>query len=68
MSAVDDRNHHFILLQLLQLFKGRQKFSQELDPVESTVRYGVMKLCTGSVKDINGWYLAVLSQYEAVKF
>ena len=26
----------------------------------------VMKLCIGSVKDSNGCYLAVLSQYEAV--
>ena len=25
-----------------------------------------MKLWTGSVKDSNGWYLAVLSHYEAV--
>ena len=25
-----------------------------------------MKLWTGSVKDSNGWYLAVLSHYEVV--
>ena len=25
----------------------------------------MMKLCTGLVKDSNGWYLAVLSHYEA---
>ena len=31
----------------------------KLDPVGSTVRYEVMKLC-------NGWYLAVLCHYEVV--
>ena len=25
-----------------------------------------MVLCTGSAKDSNGWYLAVLSHYETV--
>ena len=30
------------------------------------MRYEAMKLCTGSVYDCNGWYLAVLSQYFAV--
>ena len=30
------------------------------------MRYEVMKLCTGLVLDSNGWYLAVLSHYEAV--
>ena len=33
-----------------------------LDPVGSTVRYEVMKLCTGSVEDSNGRYIVVLSQ------
>ena len=28
----------------------------KLDPVDSTVRYNVLKLCTGSVEDSNGWY------------
>ena len=28
----------------------------ELDPVGSTVRYEVMKLCAGSIKDSNSWY------------
>ena len=40
--------------------------TEKLDPVGSTERYEVMKLCTGLVKDSNGWYLAVLSHYEAV--
>ena len=39
---------------------------RKLDPGGSTVRYEVMKLCTGSVKDSNGWYLVVLNQYKAV--
>ena len=35
--------------------------------VGSTVRYDMMKLGTaGSVQGSNGWYLMVLSQYEAV--
>ena len=38
----------------------------KLDPVGSTVRYEVMKMCTGSVKDSNAWYLVVLSHHEAV--
>ena len=43
----------------------------KLDPVGSTVRCEEMKLCvhctqyTGSVWDSDGWYLAVLSHYEA---
>ena len=41
-------------------------FQRKLDPFGSTVHYEVIKLCTGSVQDSNGWYLAVLSQYEAV--
>ena len=45
---------------------GQLPLAQKLDPVGSTVRYEVMKLCTGSVLDSNGQYLAVLSQYEAV--
>ena len=35
---------------------------EKLDPVGLTVRYEMMKLCTGSVKHSNGWYLVVLSQ------
>ena len=42
------------------------KTVQILDPVGSTVRYEMMKLCTGSVKDSGGWYLVVLRQYKAV--
>ena len=38
----------------------------KLGPSGSTVRYEVMKRCTGLVLDSNGWYLAVLSHYEAV--
>ena len=38
----------------------------KLDQVGSNVHYKVMKLCTGSVKDRNGWYLVVLSQFDAV--
>ena len=38
----------------------------KLDPVGSIVHYEVMRLCTGPVYDSNGWYLVVLSQYEAV--
>ena len=41
---------------LCWLLKGK------LDPVDSTVCYEMMKLCTGSVKHSNGWYLVVLSQ------
>ena len=44
------------------LKKGKQ------DPVVSTVRYEVMKLCPGSVQGDNDWYLAVLSQHNAVLF
>ena len=40
--------------------------SSKLDPVDSTVRQEVMKLCSGSVKDSNGWYFMLLSQYRAV--
>ena len=43
-----------------------KKENYKRDPVVSTVRYEAIKLCTGSVQDSNGWYLAVLSQYEAV--
>ena len=39
----------------------------KLDPVGSTVRYEVVELCTGTLWDNNGCYLAVLSQYEAVR-
>ena len=42
------------------------EMKRELDPVGSNVRYEVMKLCTGSAKDRNGWYLVVLSQFDAV--
>ena len=42
-----------------------QQFSIKLDPDGSTVRYEVMKLCTGSLGS-NGWYLVVLVQYRAV--
>ena len=28
--------------------------------------YEAMKLCTGSIYDSNGWYLVILSQYEAL--
>ena len=34
--------------------------------ITKTVRYEVKKLCTGSVQDSNGWYLAVLNHYEAI--
>ena len=37
--------------------RGRFDNKIKLDPVGTTVRYEVMKLC-------NGWYLAVLSHYE----
>ena len=43
---------------LCWLLKGK------LDPVDSTVCDEMMKLCTGSVKHSNGWYLVVLSQYK----
>ena len=38
----------------------------KLDPVVTTVRNKKMQLCPLSVKGGNGWYLVVLSQYEAV--
>ena len=44
--------------------KGLKKGKQ--DPVVSTVRYEVMKLCPVSVQEDNDWYLAVLSHYEVV--
>ena len=47
-------------------FKHKESIIKELDPVGSTVRYEIMKLCTGSVKDSNGRYLMVLSQYKVV--
>ena len=43
-----------------------ERISRKLDPLGSTVRYEMMKLCTGSELDSNSWYLAVLSHYEAV--
>ena len=42
--------------------------SWKLDPAGSTVRYEVMKLCTGSVYDSSGWYFTVLSHYDAVNW
>ena len=42
------------------------RYKDELDPVGSTVCYEVRKLCCGSVSNSNGWYMAVLSHYEAV--
>ena len=33
----------------------------ELDPVGSTVRYEMVKLCTGSVQHINDWNFLVLT-------
>ena len=45
------------------LFKNHLK----LDPVGSTVRYEIMKLCTGSVLDSNCWYMVVLSQWSSHK-
>ena len=33
----------------------------ELDAVGSTVRYEMVKLCTGSVQHINDWNLVVLT-------
>ena len=41
--------------------RGRFDKKIKLDPVGSTVRYEVMKLC-------NGCYLAVLSHYEVVNW
>ena len=39
----------------------------KLDPVDSTVRYEVVKLCTGSVKDNNnGWYLVELITFVTI--
>ena len=47
--------------------KGLENVShRQLDPVGSTVRYELMKLCTGSIYDSNIWYLVVLSQYKGV--
>ena len=43
----------------------QRKENEKLDPVGSTVRYEVMKLCTRSIKDSNGWYLVALSQCKA---
>ena len=40
-----------ILFVNYQMSRKRRK-----DPVGSTVRYDIMKLCTGSVKDTNVWY------------
>ena len=40
----------------------KTKLCLELDPVGSTVSYEMMKLCTGSELDSNGWYFVVLSQ------
>ena len=48
------------------LLKRELQNKCKLGPVGSTVRFKVMKLCTGSVWDSNGWYLVVLSQYKAV--
>ena len=38
------------------------KRTRKLDPVDSTVRYEVMKLCTGALRDNNSLYVVVLSQ------
>ena len=47
-------------------FFRKKTHSYQLDPVGSTVRYEMMKQCSGSVQGSNGWYLVVLSQCEAV--
>ena len=39
-----------------------KKRKHKLDPVGSTVRYEVMKLCTGALRDTNSLYVVVLSQ------
>ena len=46
--------------------KNKTTNTPKLDPVGSTVRYEVMKLCIRSVWESNGWYLVVPSQYKAV--
>ena len=52
---------------LFKFSKPRKKQKQqETRSSCSTEHYEVMKLCTGLVKDSNGWYLAVLGQDEAV--
>ena len=52
---------------LFKFSKPRKKQKQQVTRSScSTERYEVMKLCTMLVKDSNGWYLAVLSHYEAV--
>ena len=48
------------------LLKRELQNKCKLGPVDSTVRYKVMKLCTGSVWDSNGWYLVALGQCKAV--
>ena len=37
--------------------------NEKLDPVGLTVRHEVMKLCTGSESNSNGWYLVVRVYY-----
>ena len=39
-----------------------KKRKHKLDPVGSTVRYEVMKPCTGALRDTNSLYVVVLSQ------
>ena len=46
---------------------GQLPLAQKLDPVGSTVRYEVMKLCTGSVYDIMRRWQLVIDDIGSVK-
>ena len=43
------------------------RHTTELDPVGSTVRYEMMKLCTGSVKDTMRWQQLVIDDTGSVE-
>ena len=47
------------------MFSTQTQQDEKLDPVGSTVRYELMKLCAGSIKDSNSWDLVVLIKYKA---
>ena len=47
---------------MLLVLLVEKKRKHKLDPVGSTVRYEVMKLCTGALRDNNSLYVVVLSQ------
>ena len=56
LSSFVEPSLHLVVLSLCQRWQmadNKITPTMKLDPVGSTVRYEVMKLCTGSVQDSN---------------